>query len=150
MFYVFAYLYVACFGYYLVGMLHYNKNNNHCKKTNHDATYMGLLKAISDEEKEFNEAETLIETILEFNDVCHTWIKFFGYIYDVPDVLTLMFAYVFCPLTAMKHGFRYWKHGCIRNLPHCMNIENKNHVCAISNHNIVHDIVHVIVILCLI
>lgn len=149
MLYAFVYLYCACFGYYATGMFKYNRDNNHNKKTNHNETYMGLVRAIGDEEKELDEATSPIEVLLEFNDVCHTHIKFFGYIYDFPDIITFIIAYLFCPLTAMKHGYRYWKHGCIRNKPHCIKTQNKNHQCTNRSSNNIHNLMHVMVISCL-
>jgi hypothetical protein len=87
------------------------------------------MKAINDEWTEFIEATTLTEKICEFSDVVHTIIKYYGYAWMIPPIIIYFFCCIFSPYTAIKHGYRQFNHGCIRNFPHC---RKKNHVCKTS------------------
>ncbi len=94
----------------------------------HNLNENNLLVAMNDEWMEFIQANTLAEKIFEWNDYMHTFIKFNGYKYHIPAILIYTICFIFAPYTSIKHGLRYYHHGCIRNLHHCQKI-GKDHCC---------------------
>ena len=85
-----------------------------------------MQQAINDEYEELCEATRWTNKLCECCDVIHTFIKYHGYRLNLNPLFIYVLCCLFANYTAIKHGYRYYEHNCIRNQHHC---QKKNHYC---------------------